>query len=253
MFDPIPWYYLADCACLWKEGGGVADLPTRIADESADRQKRLLTRTEGPVEGGLLALITEIMTDAKYQERICNAWQPSGWPATLPLGVRRWAVTDVPGVLMVLTPQAAYLMIASHARLRLYHEDVRTAIPALVPDASEQLWLDPFMRVVDNDLLEPDTSTARDFRDAVRGHAGQVNVSDLVRAEITKAKPNFRMGFDRLDFDVAPNRPLPETTFASDGARLTLTLGVAEPPRTETGMRKELLAPKWECGNQDCP
>jgi hypothetical protein len=274
----LEWRYLSDYSCMWR--GGVDDLWYKLlCTEKSYLETRMETDHSPDSTTDSLGTPSHMTTavQASMNQREASTNPPEydwdAWDGNLPVGVRAWAQGvhsaggPADGVSAVLTTTGFYLIfspsalqgapyLSGHSLNLSYDEGLASTtlvdtkscnteqpvtLRTLPGDREKELWLDPFMELVDNGLLAGSAS----FRAEIRGYEGKANESDLIRDTIHDAQPNFLADYPSMVFAVDGQKSIGDSTFSYDGTNLTLTLGAKEP----AGPTSPEKAPKWPCGN----
>lgn len=288
----MKWYHFSDCACAWSgprfDRGNSDESKTKIfwaallsMPKKIPARLNPASRTE---QEGLIQLMEAVMNN--YHDNLAFPWE--GWDSSLPVNVCVWPKGQEPEyegetISAVLCLDSFYLVLHSQQMTpgstqididysknsakatitsREYGYEAVADVKILEPNPGDQIWLDLYMDVVDNNIIGDDGSNGA-IRDKLRKNMPTDDDarSDFISEEISghvDANAASRRDFDKMheritydvhktgnnQFDV--NAGIQDSTFSSNGEDLSLTLGLKLPDRPGPST----LSPDYPCGNR---
>lgn len=119
--------------------------------------------------------------------------------------------------------------------------------PTSDPPKSTDFWLDPYLEVVDNRLLNRDAN----FRTALQ-NAGSSNTRAIQNIIEQAAHGigflNFHSHFPPLSYVVDPDRDIKHSTIAWKDEEYHVTLGLQGAGRKKSAEERAVVVPDWPCG-----
>ena len=275
----LEWYYFGDCACVWK--GEHRDLlwsslfsfpahvPDRIRHEdNADNGLSLIGTIERLMRGNRELLRSKWKSWHKGIQVVSRVWPEGRGPETNPpVDV----VLEKNRLILFLSERIGgdYSFKVSDrnkngARVKIESPDGTVTRPFRVKaekvDKEHQLWLNPYMQVVDTQLLMEDDT----FRDELERIDKEIQDRNERSEAIIDAinQGAGRLGYNSQPFlddyplvnqyDVDTSWKVSKSTFSRNGSGLALKLGFKRKTdqlsvTTEKNSRR--LVPDYPCGN----
>ena len=282
----VYWSDLSICYCLWRAGDDKAK-KVKLWHKLLDKDERHLLQTR-------LSKETSNRSDEDSLLGVIHHLSPTwwrGWHPNLNLRVRSWSRNQYPTmdgekIAVVLEPTGMTLVLTdppcgrSHEivdlqrqpdvdgdarfqvrRRNLTEDRVDLSVKILRADRKAQLWMTPYMEVVDNELINCHDA----FRSALSKIAGTglspPDLSACVSALIDQYAKDwarkrgsvfFHADFPPIEYRVEPERRVIDTIISSNGKRLLFTLGLKDPflrncEEVEVGTEKKSTK-DWPCG-----
>jgi hypothetical protein len=271
----LEWYYFSDCACAWK-GDDFKALWKSIVDHHLYRVDELFG-VDGDINSSssLIYLIREVVLKNCTQ----FSWNEGrGWPPEIKVGVRVWPSADgAPerdGVHAVLTTDSFYLILSEslnieddetktiridrrHSSDKAYvsiNDSEHVEVDKLEPRIGQQIWLDPFMNAIDNEIVvgkneEIKKGVAKIPNRSRDRRARMANLISRIAKSVRssnrdKIKETFFTMHKHMRYDFLGGKAgIEKSTFSNEDGKILLKLGLELPPELDA------QSPDYPCGN----
>jgi len=279
----LEWHYFADCECAWTGKRPKLKALWDTLKVHEDLQKILGEDGKIGESGSLISVIQGFMKDVNFY----TPW--NRWHKNLNVGVRVWPKAIVDSNLdprreevhAVLTSDSFYLILSKHLKIKgvdikVKYTDNSTAqvtvnenhpvdIRVLSAEPEEQIWLYPYMLVVDNGVVWGQNATFREniegLPDGSNGPTRRRSISELISEmagdPLNKNGPLKKM-HSRIKYDVDVSKEIHESKFFYDGSDIGLLIGPKKPgnhpqavPSEHSESEDVKSVPDYPCGNYD--